>query len=346
MANSVPAVYVIKSTENVCWDVSEYIMENQRLQIYENGEYITEHSTMRLVGCCSGGIDDDVIKKATINIAVGEFSEYYGTDKKVTITVTNAKTGEPVTYEVIHLYMPQTTSKDYYFTTNENGISEIGVNQLTAETYSFSVSNNDTTNIEKKTVDGKFTILLKPISLSVTSSLTISYNTEYTATIKVTDKATGKAVSGAILYIKLYTGSKHLDLLVQADKNGIAKFQAPLSVGKHKMVISTDKKYEPRYTAKSVTKTLTVKKASGKISAPKVTTYYKGEKYLNIKLVNTKNNKPIYLAKVNIRVYISSTRYYNYNIQTGYDGKIKLLIDLVPKTYKVEVRSGTKDIFK
>ena len=68
MANSVPAVYVIKNTEKVCWDVSEYIMENQGFQeIYENGDYVADYNTMRLVGCCRWGIDDDVIKKATIN---------------------------------------------------------------------------------------------------------------------------------------------------------------------------------------------------------------------------------------------------------------------------------------
>ena len=89
-----------------------------------------------------------------------------------------------------------------------------------------------------------------------------------------------------------------------------------------------------------MTKTITVKKDSGTFTAPKVTAYYKQGKYFTITLKNSKTKKAIYDAKVNIRIYISSNQYYNYNGNTGANGQLKLLIDLKPGTYKVEVRGG------
>ena len=103
---------------------------------------------------------------------------------------------------------------------------------------------------------------------------------------------------------------------------------------------------DTRYDAAKVSKSYTVKKASGKISAPKVTTYYKAGKSFVIRLYNTKNKKPIYAAKLNVKIFISSSRYYNYNGQTGLDGKLRISLDTFnPGTYKVVVSQGEKKNF-
>ena len=74
-----------------------------------------------------------------------------------------------------------------------------------------------------------------------------------------------------------------------------------------------------------------------------MTTYYKEGKYFTVKLTNTKKKKPIYDAKVNIKIYISKNRYYNYNGKTGMNGQIKLLLDsLKPGTYKVVISCADK----
>ncbi len=282
------------------------------------------------------------IEQAQINIKLDNYKEYYNSDKNVTITVTNANNGEPVPGIILHLNMPQTSGKDYYIQTDANGQGKISVKQLISGTYDITVSNNDTKNMAYKNVSGKIIITKRPVTLKVTSTLTISYNTGNTATIKITDK-TGKGISGAYVLVQLYTGSKSANYLFQTDKNGNIKFKAPLSVGKHKMVVSIA---DSRYSASKVTKYISVKKATAKIIAPKVTAYYKQGKYFTIKLVNTKkSNAPIYAAKLNVRVYISTYKYYNYYGQTGADGKLKLLIDLNPKTYKVEVRSADSKNF-
>ena len=278
------------------------------------------------------------INKANINIVIDEYKEYYGSDKKIKITVTNAATGDPVKSTILHLYLPVTTQKDYYFQTNENGTSEINVNGFVGGTYDLTISNNDTKNINSKSVDGSFTILKIPVVIN-SKDVTVYYNTGTTAKIKVTQN--GKPLSGMYVLVTLYaTSTKYSNYLFQTNSKGEISFSASLTVGKHKMIINSA---DNRYDAKQVTPTITVKKATGKFTAKKVTTYYKAGKYYTLKLTNTKKKKPIYDAKVNIKIFISKNRYYNYNGKTGMNGQIKLLLDtLKPGSYKVVISCADK----
>lgn len=284
------------------------------------------------------------IEQAKINIKIDPFKEQYSSGKNLTITVTNAENGDPVPYIILHLNIPEIglPTKDYYIQTDANGQGKFGVTTI-AGTYYLTASNNDTKNMAYKNVSTNFTVTPKPVKATVTTSTTISYNTGYTTNIKITDKTTGKGISGAFVLVKIYTGSKYTTYIFNTTKYGNAYFKTSLAVGSHKMEISSA---DSRYSF-SKTVTLTVKKASAKISAPKVTAYYKSGKYFTIKLMNTKkSNAPIYAAKLNIRVYITKYSYYNYNGQTGVDGKIKLALDsLKPGTYKVEVRGADSKDF-
>lgn len=299
----------------------------------------SHHVELSLKNPIKGTFNADLtVTKASIKIVIEPFSEDYGTDKNVTITVTNANNGEPVPGTVLHLSMPETTGKDYYFATDTNGQSKISVKQLIPGTYNVTVSNNDTENINKKSVDGKITI--KPVATKATVTIpsTYYYNTGNIATIKITDKATGKAVPNAIVLVQIFTGKASQAYLYQANDKGIITVSyAPTTVGYHRIVISSA---DTRYSFSTVTKGVTVKKATAKFTASKMTTYYKSGKVFTIKLTNTKNNKPIYGANVNIKVFVSKTSYYNYNAQTGLDGTISLSLgSFKPGTYKVVVSS-------
>ena len=282
-----------------------------------------------------------VISKASINITIEDYEEYYGSAKKVKITVINANTGDPVKGSVFHLYMPQTAAKDYYLQTNENGTIEIDVSKLVGGNYDITVNNNDTENINNASDNNTIKILQIPVKIAITSSLTIYYNSGSTATIKITDKATGKPIAGAYVLVQIGKDSK--TYLFQTDSKGQISFAASLAVGKHPITVSTA---DNRYKGTSVSKTITVKKASATIKAPRATDYYKGVKYFTVKLINSKNKKAIYDAKLNIKVYISSNRYYNYNGRTGANGQIKLVLDsLKPGTYKVVVAGADSKSF-
>lgn len=285
-----------------------------------------------------------VITPANINIVINPFKEYYGTTKQVVINVTNANTGEAMSGIILHLYMANTTAKDYYFQTDSNGTSKINVSGLVSGVYQVTVSNNDTNNINNKSVDGSITILAKPAKITVSVPSTYYYNTGNIATIKVTDKSTGKAIAGAIVLVQIYTGKTSQAYLYQANNKGIINVNyAPSAVGSHKIVVTLA---DTRYSGSAVTKTVKVKKATAKITSKKVTAYYKGGKNLIITLKNTKNNKAIYAAKLNLKIFISSNRYYNYNGQTGLDGKLRISLDTFkPGTYKVVISKGESKNF-
>ena len=283
------------------------------------------------------------IKVATIDIKIEDFKEPYATNKNVTITVTNEKTGTPVKYEYLHLNMPQTTGKDYYFMTDANGQSKISVKQLIPAVYNLTVNNNDTQNVNNISVKGNFTIEAAPAKLTVTVASKYYYNSGNVAVVVVTDED-GKRVPNAIILLQVYTGKTSQAFIFQANENGKAYINyAPAAIGEHRLVFSSA---DSRYTANAVTETVTVLKAKAKITAPKVAAFYKDGKYLTIKLTNAKNNKAIYGAKVNIKVFISSNSYYNYNGQTGLDGQLRISLDTYnPGTYRVVISPGESKNF-
>lgn len=273
------------------------------------------------------------VKKANIKIEIAPYNEYYGSNKNVTIKVTNVNSGLAVPEIILKLYMPQTSGQTYYVQTDSNGTGRISAKNLVGGEYQLTVSNNDTKNINN--ASNSSTVVVKKIPVTITAKdATIYFNSGATSTITV--KKDGKALSGMYLLVRVYeTSKKYNDYLFQTNSKGQVSFSASLAVGKHKIVINSA---DSRYDAKQVTQTITVKKASAKITAKKVTDYYKGVKYFTVKLTNTKNNKPIYDAKVNIKVYVSSTRYYNYNGNTGANGQLRLALDtLKPGSYKVVV---------
>lgn len=279
------------------------------------------------------------ILKAKINIVINPYKETYQSDKKVIINVTNAKSGEGMPGIILHLNMPATTQKDYYFQTDSDGISQINVTGLIPGEYKVTVSNNDTKNIYEKSTSGTITILGIEAKFSVSISGTVYYNSGTTATIKITDKKTGKAIPNAIVLVTVQTGSKKQSYLYQAnDKGQISVNYAPAQVGSHKLIVEMA---DTRYTASKVTKSYTVKKASAAFYPNKVTTYYKStSKNLIISLKNTKTSKLIYSANVNVKIFISNTKYYNYNGQTASDGKLRISLKTFnPGTYKVVISS-------
>ena len=285
------------------------------------------------------------IRKAAIKIEMEPYKEYYGADKNVTFKVTN-DFSEPMTGIVLKLTIDGIDGT-YYISTDSNGKAHIAIynkeskNGLVGGDYKFTASNNDTENIENTTTTDTVTVVKIPSKITAAST-TVYYNTGTTTTIKVTDSKTGKALAGVYVLVTIDGNSKKT-YLIQTNSKGQIALSASLDVGKHKLTVQCA---DNRYSAKDVTATITVKKASAKLTAKKVTAYYKGGKYFTIKLTNTKNKKPIYDAKVNIKIFISKTKYYNYNGNTGMNGKIKLLLDsLKPGTYNVVISGASSKNF-
>ena len=280
---------------------------------------------------------------AKVKITIDPYKEYYGSTKNVMIHVVNSE-NEPVSNTVVRLDIADVGT--YYMYTNASGIAQISLYSketkkgLVGGDYKFTASNNDTKNIVNTSAKATVTILKIPVVINA-KDVSVYYDS-YSYTIKVTKD--GKTVSGVYLIVRIYTtSSKYEDYLFQTNSKGTVSIGAPLDVGKHKIIINSA---DNRYEAKQVTKTITVKKASATIKAPKVTDYYKGTKTFKIKLVNSKNKKAMYYSKLNVKIYVSKNRYYNYDGVTQADGYIRLSLNtLKPGSYKVEVTGKDKKNF-
>lgn len=282
------------------------------------------------------------IKKVNAKVSVEKYSEYFGTNKNVKITVVNAETNKPLVGVPVYFKMTDSAGKEITFTTtgannttvrvntistNSKGSFELPISNLMPGSYSVATSLNESVSYSASKHTGAVTVKKIPIKYTISTN----------GKITVTNKLTGKKVPGAIVLIK-YDKSKNKQFITQTT-TGVIEI---VTVGKHTVQVVNE---DPRYSAKTVTKTISNKKITAKASAPKVTTYYKAGKYFTVKLTNSAK-KPIYDAKLNIKVYVSSSRYYNYKGNTGIDGKINLGLDsLKPGTYKVVVTSGATKNF-
>ncbi|WP_298536223.1 family 78 glycoside hydrolase catalytic domain, partial [uncultured Methanobrevibacter sp.] len=209
---------------------------------------------------------------------------------------------------------------------------------LTANVYNLTLkTNGDSLNC----TDAKATLNVTQRNATLTASnRTIYYNSDYAAVVKLKDKKTGKAVANAYVLITVYTSSKKYTRFIgKTDKNGKLYLTTPLSVGKHKIVYQS---VDNNYKSGQITRYLTVKTAPAKFSAPKVSTYYKSGRVFKIKLINTKTKKPIHSGKMNIKLYISKNKYYNYTGVSDAKGFVQFKATLKPGTYKVVVSDYDK----
>lgn len=188
------------------------------------------------------------VTPANIKITINPYEEYYGSDKRLNITVTNVD-GEALPGTVLNVLIPESSSDYYYVSTNENGTAQINASLLFKGTYGITVSNNDTVNIMNITVNGNFTI--KPLDAKFSANASDIFVGE-NATIKVTvDEG-----FGGFVRIKIGENLMHLPV-----SNGYGEYIiTDLEADEYSYVVSYlgDK----RYTEGNVTVTFKVNRKS------------------------------------------------------------------------------------
>ena len=281
------------------------------------------------------------VNKARVEIIASPLVVEYENGKviKYTFQVINSNTGEAIDSALVQFRILSSTidatrngttnSSGYYITPNMTLIG--GVYNLTLK----SIDSNLICSAVKQTI----TIKQRDAIISA-SDRTILYGSDVTVVATVKDKKTGNPVPNAYVLVKVYiTSSKVSNFLTRTDSKGVIRFSTGLSVGKHKVIISM---FDTSYKSASLTRYVTVKKATGQFSAPSVSTYYKSGRYYKVKLTNTKNKALMYASTVNIKVYISKYRYYNLTGVTDANGIVQFKITFKPGTYKVVVSSADK----
>ena len=220
----------------------------------------------------------------------------------------------------------------YRITTDANGTGRILVSNFAPGEYAVSIETNDS-NLNTASASSKIIITKIPAVINV-ESLIEYFNSGNTATVKLTDSS-GNPLSGVYIRFRLYESSAYSDYVYKTGTDGRASLLTSLDVGSHKIIFSC---LSNVYLSSDVTKSITVKKASGVLSAKsKLKVHYLDGKYLTVKLTNSKNKKPIYNAKLQIRLYVSKNRYITYHGTTQSQGKMVFNVNLKPGSYKVTV---------
>lgn len=166
------------------------------------------------------------------------------------------------------------------------------------------------------------------ISLSV-SKLSTTYGSGKYFKVKAIDSKTKKPVVNVKLILKVYSGKKYKKVAVATDSNGIAKYYASdLGIGSHKVTINV--KDSKKFLSKMKYSSIKISKAKLKISAPKITGYYKESKRYKIAVKNRESKKPMKGIKVMIKVF-TGKKYKKHSLKTDKKGIVSFNMKSLPK---------------
>lgn len=166
------------------------------------------------------------------------------------------------------------------------------------------------------------------ISLSV-SKLSTTYGSGKYFKVKAIDSKTKKPVVNVKLILKVYSGKKYKKVTATTDSNGIAKYYASnLGIGTHKVTINV--KDSKKFLSKMKYSSIKISKAKLKISAPKITGYYKESKRYKIAVKNRESKKPMKSIKVMIKVF-TGKKYKKYSLKTDKKGIVSFNMKSLPK---------------
>ncbi len=280
------------------------------------------------------------INKVQAEIVASPIVEEYEEGKKLNyiFQVINSNTGEAIKSALVQFRIYSSNiDATRSGRTNSTGFYTSPDLNLVAGTYNLQLESIDS-NLICSAVKQTITLNQRAAVISA-SNRTVLYGSGDYVVATVKDKKTGKLLPNVYVLIQVYTSSKKAtNYLTMTDSKGVARLNTGLSVGKTKVVISV---LDNNYKSGSLTRYVTVKKTTGKFSAPKVSTYYKSGKIFKIKLTNTKNKALMNGAKVNIKVFITKNKYYNLT-GTSSKGLVQFKITFKPGTYKVVVSSADK----
>ena len=281
------------------------------------------------------------VKKVQAKIVASNLATTFGNVVTYSYRIVNAKTNAPIKMvnAVFRIYAGNLDATRAGLTNLTGFYTSPNLN-LTANKYTLQLKANDS-NLICSAVSKTLTVNKKLATITA-KSRTVYYAATNDIVAKIKDKKTGKVLPNTYVLLQIYTSAKKtVNYAVLSNSKGVVTFSPPsaLTVGKHKVLMTV---LDNNYNSSVITRYVTVKKATGKFTASKVTTYYKSGKLYKIKLTNTKTKKGMYGAKVNIKVYISKKKYYNYNGNTSANGLIQFKINFKPGTYKVVISKKDK----
>lgn len=131
-----------------------------------------------------------------------------------------------------------TKYKDYYVTTNSNGIAKFKASTLAVGTHKVEITSaNNNYAVTKTTSTIK---IAKAKTIIKAPKVTYKYKKSKYFSVTVKNKATKKVVKSLKVKVKVYTGKKYKIYTIKTNSKGIAKLNTKtLTKGTHKVVLSS-----------------------------------------------------------------------------------------------------------
>ena len=280
-----------------------------------------------------------VVEGENIKITVYKQTGNYASDKKLYFRVTDSSDNPVYVFDDSMEINYNVNGQDYtvFTSTNSNGEGSINwpipemtaggtfTTMLTVSSVSgidvFSTTDIFAVQISPKTTEQ--TVATQPAKQALTikpTKLSTAYKSGKKFQAKVIDSKTKKAVKGVEITMKVFTGKNAKTVNLKSNAKGIIIYSSSnLGVGTHKVVLKVKK--SNTYTGKSKASSIKISKATLKISAPKVTKYYKKAGKFKVTVKSKANGKAVKDIKVIMKVY-TGKKAKKYSAKTNSKGQV------------------------
>lgn len=178
----------------------------------------------------------------------------------------------------------------------------------------------------------------QPLVSSLSLSQSGTYYGEKTVSARLVNARTGQPISGALITFRFSNGKV---FSLSTGYNGVASFKVPFKPGTYKLTVSV----HSSYNAKSVSKSVKIKKPKVKITAKRLKTQYDSNKAFKVKVVNSATKKGVKGIKLLLKVY-TGKKVKKVRITTASNGVAKYVPKLKIGKHKVKISIVSKALAK
>lgn len=281
------------------------------------------------------------VSKSRVAVNFSDNWVYYKDDDSLYIKLIDTKYSKVLSNELIHVCIADVNGTVYNKTliTDSKGFVNLSMGSYIPGSYNIDVSSS---NSNFYLVNNSFTFkVLKSSAIISANAISSYYNSGAYFKIKLVDNNTNKVLSGVKLKILIYTGDNYKTVYLTTDSNGMAQLKVNgLSVGSHKVYITSDDSYVSTTKLKS---TIKISAIPTKVSAPSISAKYKSSKYLKINVKNSKTLKLVSNLKLKLRIY-TGKKYKTVYVKTNSKGIASYKVKYLARgNHKVLIRSANSN---
>lgn len=186
--------------------------------------------------------------------------------------------------------------------------------------------------------DPSKTILYRHAALTLTQTGT--YYHDKILTVKLTDTDSNVEIPNQNIKITFSNGGS---ITIKTNSNGIGTYGMPYAPGNYRAVAAVSENDKIDCSQKTL-ENIAIEKAPSKVTVKKLTTPYKANNKLNVKLTNTKTKKAVSDIELTLKVF-TGKKFKTYSLTTDENGGVNLQTSgLAIGQHKVVIESRDKGV--